>query len=114
MVRPSEGATLDYLMAYFPEGSVGASGDGFIPFHVPPDAERNRAEAVNAADFANVVELIGHEIMQSEDHVIVTLVWRAATVPALDYTAFVHLIDSDDRLIAQTDRPPAGYPTSDW
>ena len=113
-VRPSEGVTLDNLMAYFPEGSLGASGDGFIPFHVPSDAERNRAEAVNAADFANVVELIGHEIMQSEDHVIVTLVWRAATVPALDYTAFVHLIDSDDRLVAQTDRPPAGYPTSDW
>ena len=32
----------------------------------------------------------------------------------LDYTAFVHLTDSDGKLLGQLDRPPAGYPTSDW
>ncbi|UCC50462.1 MAG: hypothetical protein JSV68_15285, partial [Anaerolineaceae bacterium] len=29
-------------------------------------------------------------------------------------TAFVHLSGPDGRLVAQLDRPPAGYPTSDW
>jgi hypothetical protein len=32
----------------------------------------------------------------------------------LEYTAFVHVLDSNGQLVAQRDRPPAGYPTSDW
>jgi hypothetical protein len=32
----------------------------------------------------------------------------------LAYTAFVHVLDSNGQLVAQSDRPPAGYPTSDW
>jgi hypothetical protein len=30
------------------------------------------------------------------------------------YTAFVHLLDEHGALVAQLDRPPAGYPTNDW
>jgi hypothetical protein len=31
-----------------------------------------------------------------------------------EYTAFVHLSSQTGELMAQLDRPPAGYPTGDW
>ncbi len=45
-----------------------------------------------------------------------TLVWRAEGALDVDYTSFVHLVDADGRLIAQSDHPPLGgaYPTSLW
>jgi 4-amino-4-deoxy-L-arabinose transferase-like glycosyltransferase len=44
----------------------------------------------------------------------VTLVWQPTAVLPTDYTAFVHLLNAEGEIIAQLDRPPAGYPTSDW
>jgi len=46
--------------------------------------------------------------------VLITLAWQAIAATAVDYTGFVHLLDAGGDLVAQTDRPPAGYPTSDW
>jgi hypothetical protein len=45
-----------------------------------------------------------------------TLFWRTETVPAADYTVFVHLLNKQGDLVAQFDSPPAGgaYPTSLW
>jgi hypothetical protein len=36
--------------------------------------------------------------------------------PATDYTVFIHVLDAQDQIIAQLDRPPGGgtSPTSGW
>jgi hypothetical protein len=46
----------------------------------------------------------------------VTLVWRAEGTLDVDYTSFVHLVNEDGKLIAQSDHPPlsGAYPTSLW
>ena len=46
----------------------------------------------------------------------VTLYWEALSVPHEDYTAFVHLIDAQGRLVAQRDSYPLDgrHPTSLW
>jgi hypothetical protein len=44
----------------------------------------------------------------------VRLVWRAAGAPDADFVAFLHLVDAADRIVAQSDGPPAGLPTSTW
>lgn len=46
----------------------------------------------------------------------VTLHWYASEAVPIDYTVFVHLRDSDGRLVAQADGPPLDgwYPTSWW
>lgn len=46
----------------------------------------------------------------------VTLVWRGGDVGNVDYTAFVHLRDAANTIVAQTDAPPldGAYPTSVW
>ena len=46
----------------------------------------------------------------------VRLFWQAHTVPATDYTAFVHLVGPDGALVQPVDKPPLqGFlPTSTW
>ena len=40
--------------------------------------------------------------------------WQAGAEMDRNYTAFVHLLGENGDPIAQLDRPPDGYPTSDW
>lgn len=66
----------------------------------------------------------GHNVENSKTEIVnrkskivnLKLYWRANSIPAADYTVFVHLVDSDGNLAAQADSPPAGgaYPTSLW
>jgi hypothetical protein len=71
--------------------------------------------------FADGIELVGFRAGGNAGPgtlLQVTLEWRAAPEPTTrpDLTVFVHLLDSDGRLAAQEDDPPAaGYlPTSSW
>jgi hypothetical protein len=45
-----------------------------------------------------------------------TLFWQAETRPQAAYTVFIHLLDSEEQVVAQADGPPAGgtYPTQLW
>lgn len=113
LVRPTAEDTLANLQAYFPTGVKGEPGDGFVPFHVPPDAERIRTEVSADADFDGIIRLLGYTVEREDGLLRVTLAWQSSAVAPIDYAAFVHLID-DGAPAAQSDRPPAGYPTSDW
>jgi len=46
----------------------------------------------------------------------VTLYWQGLTVMEEDYTAFVHLVDAEQRVVAQHDKQPldGDWPTSAW
>ena len=72
------------------------------------------------ARLGDAITLVGYDLSAKEvqpgEAFTVTLVWRAETIPASDYTAFVHLIDEDGNLVAQDDHPPleGEYRTSFW
>jgi hypothetical protein len=73
---------------------------------------------VNAA-FLGVGALVGYETNGPlSGGYTVTLIWQAATEPAInhDYTVFVQLLDGKGTLIAQSDAQPAGgsRPTTTW
>ena len=78
------------------------------------DAERVRTDTVADSDFGGVIKLVGYTIDHTDNQVLITLAWKAVVATPVDYTGFVHLLDANGELAAQTDRPPAGYPTSDW
>jgi hypothetical protein len=42
------------------------------------------------------------------------MAWQANVEMERSYTAYVHLLAADGELVAQLDRLPDGYPTSDW
>ncbi|MBP6015807.1 MAG: hypothetical protein KA586_03745 [Candidatus Promineofilum sp.] len=62
------------------------------------------------------IQLLGYEIEQSADSVIVTLYWRAAEDIPADFRRFVHLSDAAGAVAAQVDGHPIGnsYPTGQW
>ena len=114
LVRPAAEAVLSNLQAYFSSGEMRPSEDNFVAFHVPADAERVRTDTVADSDFGGVIKLVGYTIDHTDNQVLITLAWKAVVATPVDYTGFVHLLDANGELAAQTDRPPTGYPTSDW
>ena len=70
--------------------------------------------ALPVADFGGQIRLLAWSSTHHNDTLTVSLTWQAQTYPDKDYTAYVHVLDSAGNLLTQLDRPPAGYPTSDW
>jgi len=64
----------------------------------------------------NVIELVAYDIQSREQSLDIELYWSAVATPELDYTVFVHLVDSGGRHVAQHDGYPlnGAYPTSWW
>lgn len=64
--------------------------------------------------FDNKIALVRYRVTVDETAVTVELLWQALEEMERPYTAFVHLLDGSGQVAAQLDRPPAGYPTTDW
>jgi hypothetical protein len=64
------------------------------------------------ARFEDQFELVGYDLAPDS----LTLYWRALAETGVDYTAFVHVLDANGRIIAQHDSPPhrGEYATSLW
>ena len=56
------------------------------------------------------------ELATAGDHLEIKLLWEAQTSPELDYTVFVHLLDSAGQLVVNADSPPLSgqYPSTIW
>lgn len=72
------------------------------------------------AEFDNAITLLGYELASTQFKrgatISPTLFWQARLRPLEAYTVFVHLVDQDGKLVAQSDAPPRGgtYPTTAW
>jgi hypothetical protein len=79
-----------------------------------PPPMQNRLDAL----FGNEINLLGYDLVANGDNQFdLTLVWQAETVPAADYTVFVHLLGQDGVCcLWQADVMPQQnqYPTSRW
>ena len=69
------------------------------------------------AEFGEVIELSGYTLSASVEGVVqIELFWRAKETPGADYTVFVHVVDENGNIVAQSDSAPLNgqYPTSIW
>ncbi|MBI3359836.1 MAG: hypothetical protein HY023_01865 [Chloroflexi bacterium] len=71
------------------------------------------------ARLASQIDLMGFDAPQTEAHpggtVPLTLYWKAAETPTIDYRVFAHLRAADASLRGQSDKvSPADVPTSHW
>ncbi|GIK58542.1 MAG: hypothetical protein HND44_02575 [Chloroflexi bacterium] len=114
LVRPLAVTSLKNLQNAFPDGIPGEPSEGYIPFTVPANKTRQLAEHTSDHRFGDQIRLVGWTVEKREEKTAVTLIWEAVTGIPQDYTAFVHLIGPDGRLVAQQDRQPGGHPTSSW
>ncbi len=85
-------------------------------YKVPLPEDDRVPEFSTAINFGDLIELWGYTLAPVSDGVKVTLFWRAMESPEADYTSFVHIVDADDQIVAEVDRPPldGSYPTSVW
>lgn len=113
-IRPGQDATSANLAGLFPTAPIGPPADGYTPLAVTPDDERNWPSRSAPAPMGATIQLAGDEVRQSEEALTVTLVWQALSEEERDLTMFVHVEDEAGIIVAQTDRPPAGYPTTEW
>jgi hypothetical protein len=70
-----------------------------------------------AADFGDVLRLLGYDLLEEQSTLSVSLWWLAGEAPGQDYKRFVHLYDAATGMMAvQDDAMPRdwAYPTSRW
>jgi 4-amino-4-deoxy-L-arabinose transferase-like glycosyltransferase len=114
LLRPDEHNGLAALRSYFPEGTLGRAQVGFLPFSVGADVPRNRTDQSTNISFGEEIALVGWTAEWEGNQLRLILAWQAEVEMDKDYTAFVHLTDAAGNILGQLDRPPVGYPTSDW
>ncbi len=114
LLRSGEDAAGEALLSYFPMATVEAVSANFDAYRVPPTAPRVAAEHAVDHSFAERIRLLGWSAARAGEEVQVTLTWQALAPMARDYTAFLHLTTPEGQVLAQVDRQPPGYPTSDW
>ncbi|MGD8856873.1 MAG: hypothetical protein PVG33_11125 [Chloroflexota bacterium] len=113
LVRPRAAEAIDLLARRFPQGSIDLSYPSFTAFLLPADVPRFQTDG-EPLTWAGAIALHEWSAEQVGDRLVVTLVWQAKVEMERSYTAYVHLLSADAELLAQLDRLPDGYPTSDW
>jgi hypothetical protein len=84
----------------------------------PPQADLLDLSPLDAT-FDGRIELVGWRTRvdpEDDSRLFVDLGWRALDRSVTDYTGFVHLLGSNNQIVAQHDEPPGGLenPTSRW
>ena len=117
LVRPTDKANWQRLISLFPQAEVDQSRSEVWVMRVPDSAAQAVAAVVEQElthSFAGQIRLVGYAAHVAENRLLVSLVWQAEAEMDQSLTAFVHVLDGRNQILAQVDRPPAGYPTTDW
>jgi 4-amino-4-deoxy-L-arabinose transferase-like glycosyltransferase len=117
LVRPEDRASWQQLTQFFTDYVVDQSQESFWALHVPESAAQAIGTVENretAVSFADQIQLLGWSLHTMDNQVQITLFWQARAEILLDYTAYVHILDGSGQILAQSDRQPDGYPTTDW
>jgi hypothetical protein len=93
------------------------AGAVLLPWSAPEVAETEWTPI--EARFGEAIGLVGMhqpQIVSAGQTLTVTLLWQATAAPGIDYTAFVHLLDSSGTSVAGYDAAPGGtrFPTRVW
>ncbi len=68
------------------------------------------------ATFNNEIKLLGFNLAQDQRNIRLTLYWQTLVPMNTSYTVFTHLLDAQNRIVAQQDAFPASgmRPTTNW
>ncbi|MDE0633243.1 MAG: hypothetical protein OXH73_17190 [Caldilineaceae bacterium] len=85
-------------------------------FKIPLPKDDRLPDISTGINFGNIIELSGYSLTPVNGGLKLTLFWRALASPEIDYTSFVHIVDSDGKIVSQSDVEPLDgrYPTSIW
>ena len=85
-------------------------------FKIPLPPDSRVPESSTDINFGDIIRLNGYTLTTVSDRIGITLFWKAIDSPQADYTSFVHIVDADNKIVAQADFQPLNgqYPTSIW
>ncbi len=94
--------------------SLGGAGGGPALVVAPPLPTPPMHPLV--AQLAGGIKLDGYDLTGTGQSLVVTLHWAAEAAVPRDYTAFVHVLNTAGKLVAQSDSQPddGQFPTSFW
>jgi hypothetical protein len=89
------------------------------PWRLVPTAQPLAPSVRSNGLLGERIRLLGYDLERrgfGSGELRVTLHWRAIQSPSADYSVFVHLVDSEGKLLGQHDGIPrdGAYPTSWW
>lgn len=117
LVLAEDDFTGPVLERNFPMGRWITRTADFAAFSVPTDAAPVPTIPL-VAGFGDAIRLRGVDLSSFSPgrSLDVRLYWQAVATPPANYTAFVHLVGPDGRLVAQLDSPPGRgtYTTDRW
>ena len=112
---PLEATPGDYSLSVASGGSTIALGDVTVAestrqFALPP------VETESGMTYGDQIQLAGFDrAIDESGELAVTLVWQALRQPDDNYQVFVHLLDENGQIVAQSDAAPGdGYATGQW
>lgn len=82
--------------------------------------DKPNPQSAHSARFGDAIELVGYDLAETDlragEPFNITLYWRALKPTDKPYTAFVHLLDANGKVIGQKDAPPLDgeAPTDSW
>ena len=85
-------------------------------FKIPLPVDHRIPESSSDINFGNIIALDGYTLTPISDGLKITFFWRSIDAPQTDYTTFIHIVDTEDQIVAQMDVQPlhGQYPTSVW
>jgi hypothetical protein len=95
---------------------LGDADLGFIGVKTTIWTQPRPAPVPTAYTFDDKVSLLGYELRKEGQSLLLSLEWQTLRRMGHNYTTFVHLIDAQNKIVAQADSQPLGgsYPTSIW
>jgi hypothetical protein len=83
---------------------------------IPLAPTNSRPAQILSADFGDAIHLAGYTLDATAGELRLSLFWQAGKPPDADYTVFVHVVDANGNIAAQSDSQPLNgqYPTSIW
>ncbi|MCL4545120.1 MAG: hypothetical protein M1118_11080 [Chloroflexi bacterium] len=109
------GTPLAYLQWHSARGGAAVRTVPLAQLVAPPPPPLPPTHPVRVV-FGEGIILIGYDLQQHGRQLEVTLHWLATRRLGKDCTAFVHVLDPAEKLIAQNDSPPVAgaFPTAFW
>ncbi|GMQ78360.1 MAG: hypothetical protein BMS9Abin02_0863 [Anaerolineae bacterium] len=114
LLRSQAGFVNDQINTYFPKSYTDSRHSDYDVLVIPADSVRGENSIADDISWGGAISLENWQADQGSGFLDVTLTWQAQVPMDRSYTIFVHLLNENGELVAQLDRPPDGYLTSDW
>lgn len=83
---------------------------------LPLPATNAQPAQLSSAKFGDTIQLSGCTLTPAAGGLQLDLFWQTTATPDFDYTVFVHVVNANGEIVAQSDSQPLNgqYPTSIW